>query len=103
MKKDFGGVIWTNHALARLKERNIKQGDAWAAFNRPDSSKFSTEKNAFVYTRKWNDLIIEIVATKNKSGQWVILSVWSKVRVKNKKIDEISILSRFVNMLLGKS
>ena len=28
MEKNFGGVIWTNHALQRLRERNISQGDA---------------------------------------------------------------------------
>ena len=29
MDRNFGGVIWTNHALDRLRERGIKQGDAW--------------------------------------------------------------------------
>ncbi|KKQ44128.1 MAG: hypothetical protein US62_C0032G0012 [Candidatus Woesebacteria bacterium GW2011_GWA1_37_8] len=32
MDKNYGGVIWTNHALSRLRERGISQGDAWATF-----------------------------------------------------------------------
>ena len=26
--RNYGGVIWTNHALERLNKRGIKQGDA---------------------------------------------------------------------------
>jgi len=28
MERNYGGVIWTNHALQRLKERGISQRDA---------------------------------------------------------------------------
>lgn len=85
MDKNFGGVIWTNHALQRLTERNIKQGDAWATWNRPDKSRFATNKSAWVYYRTWGDIKIEVVAKQNEKKQWIILSVWSKKVVSNKK------------------
>ena len=47
MENNYGGIIWTNHALQRLRERNIKQGDAWATWNNPQQSR------------------------KGKSGNWV--------------------------------
>lgn len=104
MDKNYGGIIWTKHALSRLAERNIKQGDAWAAFIRPDSSRFSKNKNAYVYIRSWDDEEIEIVASKNKEGQWIILSVWSKKKVvKNRKDYKASFLGKFVAKLFGKS
>jgi hypothetical protein len=78
MGSDFGGVVWTNHALARLKERGIKQGDAWAAFNRPDQSRYAKAKGAWVYHKTYGNEKIEVVAKKNEKGKWVILSVWSK-------------------------
>ena len=32
MDRNFGGVVWTDHALRRLKQRGISQGDAWATW-----------------------------------------------------------------------
>ncbi len=105
MDKKYKGVIWTTHALERMRERGIKQGDAWATFRRPDKSRYSKRKGAWVYYRTWprktsngvkNNQKIEVVATKNEKSpaqrtsgpgeEWVILSVWSKpVREKVRK------------------
>ena len=49
MDNKFGGVIWTNHALKRLKERKISQGDAWATFRRPEQSRYAKAKGALPY------------------------------------------------------
>lgn len=77
MDNHFGGVIWTNHALDRLRERGIKQGDAWATFNRSQESRKGKSGN-WVYYRNWNGTQIEVVAKKSEKGEWLILSVWSK-------------------------
>ncbi len=78
MKRDYGGVIWTNHALERLRERGIKQGDAWAVFNRSDQSRYAKSKNAWIYYKTFDNQKIEVVAKKNEEGKWIILSVWSR-------------------------
>jgi hypothetical protein len=83
MDPKFGGVIWTNHALGRLKSRGIKQGDAWATWRNPDQSRYATNKGAWVYYKTCNNSKIEVVAKQNASGpggkkQWLVLSVWSK-------------------------
>ena len=78
MDRDFGGVIWTNHALNRLKDRGISQGDAWATFNRPEQSRYATAKAAWVYYRTYGNQRLEVVAKKNEKGKWIILSVWSR-------------------------
>lgn len=96
MKRDFGGVIWTNHALERLQERGIAQGDAWATFNRPDQSrKGSNKAGSWVYYKTYNvplkdfpDSVgqkIEVVAKKNEEGKWIILSVWARPVYKSRK------------------
>ena len=83
MDHPFGGVIWTNHALDRLRERGIKQGDAWATWRNPQASKKGKSGN-FVYYRNWNGTQIEVVAKRlpaqagNEKGEWIILSVWSR-------------------------
>ncbi len=84
MNKNFGGLIWTNHVLSRMRQRGIKQGDAWAAFRRPDQTKHAKIKGAWVYYKTWTNQKMEVVAKQNpstSSGQaskWVILSVWSR-------------------------
>ena len=78
MDRNFGGVIWTNHALERLSQRGISQGDAWATFNRPDQSRFATTKGAWVYYKTYGNQKIEVVAKQNEKKEWIILSVWSK-------------------------
>lgn len=74
----YGGVIWTNHALKRLADRRIKQGDAYVTFRNPDDARHGYQNGAWVYYRKIGHEKIEVVAKKNERGEWIILSVWSK-------------------------
>ena len=76
--RNYGGVIWTNHAIQRLNERGISQGDAWAVWNRPEQSRYSATKGAWIYYKTYGDERIEVVAKQNEKKEWIILSVWSK-------------------------
>ena len=78
MDPRFGGVIWTNHAIRRMKERGISQSDAWSTWSRPDQSRYATIKGAWIYYKTYGDQKIEVVAKKNEKGEWLILSVWSR-------------------------
>ncbi len=78
MDNHFGGAIWTNHALQRLAQRGIKQGDAWAAWKNPEQSRYAKAQGAWVYYKTYGNSRIEVVAKKNEKGEWIILSVWSK-------------------------
>ncbi|MFH1863779.1 MAG: DUF4258 domain-containing protein [bacterium] len=78
MNKNFGGVIWTNHALQKLEERGIKQGDAWATWRNPQQSRRATSKGTWIYYRTYGNERIEVVAKQNEKKEWIILSVWSR-------------------------
>lgn len=78
MDPKFGGVIWTNHALQRLRERGISQGDAWATWRSPDESRSAHKKGNFIYYKTYGNQKVEVVASQNEKGEWVILSVWSR-------------------------
>jgi len=78
MDKAYGGIRWTDHALQRLRDRGIKQGDAWATWRRPDQSRKGNKKGVWVYYRTYGDQKIEVVARQNERKEWLILSVWSK-------------------------
>ena len=77
MQRDFGGVIWTNHALERMVQRGISQSDAWATWRNPQQSK-KGNNGSWVYYRTYGSEKIEVVAKKNERGEWLILSVWLK-------------------------
>jgi hypothetical protein len=78
INKNYGGLIWTNHAIFRLQQRNINQGDAWSVWRNPDSSEYDKDKGVWVYQRTYGKEMIEIVCKKDEKGKWIILSVWSK-------------------------
>lgn len=78
MQREFKGIIFTNHALDRLKQRQIKQGDAWATLKRPDKSRKGETKGSWVFYKTHGKHRLEVVAKKNDWRQWVVLSVWSK-------------------------
>ena len=107
MDNHFGGVIWTNHALDRLKERGISQSDAWATWRRPDQSRPGTnQKGSWVYYKTYGDQKIEVVAKQNEKGEWVILSVWSKPvyeqHTKHSELKEKSISRKIFELLFVK-
>jgi len=97
MRRSYNGVIFTNHALQRLAERGIKQGDAYAAFRRPDNSRYAKSKKAWVYYKTFSDKKLEVVASKNEKGEWVILSVWARpVYGDSRKQEKKSFLQRLL-------
>lgn len=105
MDKNYQGVIWTNHALDRLRKRGIKQGDAWYTFVKPQQSRYAKSKQTWIYYRNYENEQIEVVAKKNEKGQWLILSVWSNPislkKGKSAKTKE-SLLKLMLKSLFGK-
>ncbi|HTK03557.1 MAG TPA: DUF4258 domain-containing protein [Alphaproteobacteria bacterium] len=105
MENNYGGIIWTNHALQRLRERNIKQGDAWATWSNPQESRKGASGN-WVYYRTYptsgkpGNERIEVVAKKNEKGEWLILSVWSKPVFQSNKSNKTSFWG-FIRSILG--
>ena len=103
--RDYGGVIWTNHALQRLKQRGISQGDAWATWKNPDQSRFAKSKGSWIYYKTYGNQRIEVVAKQNERKQWLIISVWSKPVDKHHQSsqDKGGLWQNIKNLLLGKS
>ncbi|MDO8551284.1 MAG: DUF4258 domain-containing protein [bacterium] len=79
MKPYYGGVIWTNHAIERLKERRIAQSDAFYTFQHSDGQMSGTTPRSIRYYKDYGDQRIEVVAARNEKKEWIILSCWSKI------------------------
>jgi len=78
LKNNFGGVIWTNHALARLEQRHFRQSDVIAVWRNPDKSTYNKTQGSWTFLRNMGGQEIGVVAKKNGKNGWIILSVWSK-------------------------
>ncbi len=100
MDNHFGGVIWTNHAIGRLRERGIKQGDAWATWRNPQESKKGNSGN-WVYRRTYGGRSIEVVAKQNEKKEWLILSVWSGPAASFRDKKRISLFTLLMRKLFG--
>lgn len=86
VEKNFKGLIWTNHALQRLQERGLSQGDAWLTWRHPDQSRYAKNKGAWIYDKTFGEQRIEVAAKKNEKGKWLVLSVWSRMVVEKRII-----------------
>jgi hypothetical protein len=104
MDNHFGGVIWTNHALERLRTRGIKQGDAWATWNRPEQSRKGSGDNSgtWIYYRTWGNQRIEVVAKQNEKKEWIIISVWSDIVNNPERSRRTSFWSNLLRTLFNK-
>lgn len=74
--RKYGGLIWTNHAIERLKERGLSQEDAWYAYRHPDSTSKDSKNNSMKYEKKVHDSTIGIVIKENEKKELIVLSCW---------------------------
>lgn len=102
MDNNYKGIIFTNHALQRLRERDISQGDAWATLVHPQESRKGSNKNAWVFYRTYGNNKIEVVATENEKKEWVVLSVWSRPAYGTASYPKPNIFEQLVEKILQK-
>lgn len=74
--RDYGGLIWTNHALERLENRRLSQELAAQAFRYPDKRVSGKMAGSFEYRKRYKNSLITLIAKQNESRRWVVLSCW---------------------------
>lgn len=78
MNRNYGGVIWTNHAMERMKKRGISPSNALVTFTQPDKSRFAKSKGGWIFIKTIGGWKYEVVAKRNEEKEWIILTVWTK-------------------------
>lgn len=76
LNNKYGGLIWTNHALERLSQRNLNQNYAFSAFTDPDRTVPGKKNNTTEYQKRIQQYKVTVIATKNDKNENVILSCW---------------------------
>ncbi len=75
---NYGGVIWTKHALERLGKRGLTQELAWQAFNHPDEEKKGKTAGSYEFRKRIDKSTVTVIAKQNEKREWLILSAWVK-------------------------
>lgn len=78
MKRNYLGIIFTDHAINRLYNRNIDQYDAWYTVKNHDGAASGKTDGSKKFFKNYKDQRIEVIAKKNRQGEWVVLSCWAK-------------------------
>lgn len=72
----YGGIIWTTHALERLKRRGLPQDWALQTFKHPDQSSPGNQSGSMIYEKKFDKKRVSVIAKQNEKNEWIILSCW---------------------------
>ncbi len=69
-------VVFTNHAIERIKQRGISGDWIWQTVKQPEAKMAGKEKHTTEFTKRFNERTVTAVAKKNDIGEWVVLSAW---------------------------
>lgn len=72
----YGGLIWTNHALDRLKERGLPQDLAWQAYRYPDDVEENTYKQSKTYIKRFDKYLVTTIIKQNEKKELIVVSTW---------------------------
>ena len=71
----MSGIIWTNHALQRLKDRKISKGQVLETVSSPDSY-IENSDGSKEFMRQFGNQKSHVVVKQNEKGEQIILSCW---------------------------
>src|SRR5690242_10196221 len=72
----YSGVIWTNHALERLAQRQFPQDMALQTFRTPDRTLSGKQSGTTEYQKRFGSSLVTVIARQNEKQEWIILSCW---------------------------
>ncbi len=75
-QREYGGVIWTNHAIERLSLRRIYQADALSVMRKPEKTFPGKKPDTVKFIRSINGRRVHLVASLNEYKKWVVLTAW---------------------------
>lgn len=69
-------IVFTNHAIDRMKERGVSGEWAWQAVKNADRKMPGKEKHTTEFIKRFDTYKVTAIGKKNEIGEWVVLSVW---------------------------
>ena len=72
----YRGIIFTNHALERMRDRGLPQEQAFDTFMNSDSYQNGKEPGTIEYVKAKDNYKTTIIAKQNEKNEWVVISAW---------------------------
>lgn len=69
-------IVFTDHAIKRMRERGISGEWAFQTVKFPDNMKPGKEKHTTEFLKRFDSRTLTAIAKKNDIGEWVVLSAW---------------------------
>lgn len=77
MEQTYKNLIFTDHALNRMRMRTISQEAIWQTVHRPDRSKPEEKPNTTRFIRTVNDRTYHVVGTYlSEQDKTLVISTW---------------------------
>lgn len=73
---NYTDIVFTDHAIVKLKERGISKNDAFETVLHPDQNSSGKKKGTRELRKKFDEFEITAICRENNKQEWVILSVW---------------------------
>lgn len=75
-KQYYGNLIWTHHAIDRMRNRGLTQDMAKEAFAKPDKTISGKISGSFEYQKQFGSLRVTLIVKQNEKYEWIVLSAW---------------------------
>lgn len=75
-KREYGNIIWTNHAIDRMRDRGLTQERAWEAFRYPDDTIIGKNQDGSKFKKKFDKYLVTVIAKQNEKKEWIVISAW---------------------------
>lgn len=72
----ISNVVYTNHALQRIKERNLSIDWAQKSIKNADSEREGKESGTTEFKKQFGDRTVTSICKKNSNGELIVLSIW---------------------------
>ncbi|PWU23364.1 hypothetical protein C5B42_03190 [Candidatus Cerribacteria bacterium 'Amazon FNV 2010 28 9'] len=69
-------LIWTHHALDRLKDRKLARDLVESTFAHPDEKKAGKQRGTSEFIRHFGRQTVTLIAKQNERGEWIAVSCW---------------------------
>jgi hypothetical protein len=76
MQQTYRGLIFTNHALERMRDRGLSQDMAYEAFSHADSSTAGKVQGTIEHVKKIDSYRVTMIAKENERREWIVISAW---------------------------
>ena len=72
----YDNLIWTNHAIERMKARGLSQEVASQAFYNPHHRKNGKTTGSYEYIKKTGNKVVTVIGKQNEKHEWFVISAW---------------------------